>query len=368
MAHKLFIAATGQNSGKTTTSLSLLHLARQRYGRVGFIKPLGPKPMVHNGEVADKDAVLMAQILDQEHLLPLMSPVVLLPGDTRKAVEGVIDVRQMEQKIIEACAELEKQCDFLIIEGAGHTGVGSVLKLSNARIAKMLEAPVLMVTGGGIGNAVDRVSLNMALFQREQVDVRAVLINKIHPNKRTKVLRTLEKAFADEPFEVLGGFNYQPILANPTLRRLSRILDLPIMGESGDGACIVHQIQIGAASTQRVTELLGESSLVIVTSSRDELLVTLTVLYKLPEYRSKIAGLLIPGTQPVGKITQQILDNSGIPYMRAPTMTTAQIYQKVTADVSKITAEDTEKIALIEQLAEKRLDMEQLVRVFGFSE
>ncbi|HXV21994.1 MAG TPA: AAA family ATPase, partial [Desulfuromonadales bacterium] len=39
MARKIFIAATGQNSGKTTTSLSLMHLARKKYGRVGFIKP-----------------------------------------------------------------------------------------------------------------------------------------------------------------------------------------------------------------------------------------------------------------------------------------------------------------------------------------
>lgn len=364
MAKKLFIAATGQNSGKTTTSLSILHLARKKYGRVGFIKPLGPKAMVHNGVVADKDAVLMAQILDQEELLPLMSPVVLLPGDTRKAVNGEIDVQAMEQQIVEACAELEKQCDFLIIEGAGHTGVGSVLKLSNARIAKLLDAPVLMVTGGGIGNAIDRVHMNLALFEKEQVDVRALLINKIKPEKRLRVLETLEKSFADEPFTVVGGFNYQPILANPTLRRLSRILDLPLHGENGNAQRIVHHLQIGAASTQRVTELLQDSSMVIVTSSRDELLVTMTVLYQMPEYRSKIAGLLIPGTQKIGKITQQILDNSQIPYMRAPTKTTAQIYQQVTDDVSKITAEDREKIGLIEELAVKRLDFDYLAGLF----
>lgn len=49
MAHKIFIAATGQNSGKTTTSVSLMHLARRKYGRVGFLKPLGPKPRQQTG-------------------------------------------------------------------------------------------------------------------------------------------------------------------------------------------------------------------------------------------------------------------------------------------------------------------------------
>ena len=42
MARKIFIAATGQNCGKTTTSLSLMHLAKKKYARVGFIKPVGP--------------------------------------------------------------------------------------------------------------------------------------------------------------------------------------------------------------------------------------------------------------------------------------------------------------------------------------
>ena len=80
MARKVFVAATGQNSGKTTTSVSLMYMARKKYARVGFIKPLGPKPTVaDNGLVADKDAALMAEVFGLEDDLALMSPVVLMP-------------------------------------------------------------------------------------------------------------------------------------------------------------------------------------------------------------------------------------------------------------------------------------------------
>ena len=73
MARKVFVAATGQNSGKTTTSLSLMYMARKKYGRVGFIKPLGPKPSIsRSGMVADKDAVLMAEVFGLGDDLPLM--------------------------------------------------------------------------------------------------------------------------------------------------------------------------------------------------------------------------------------------------------------------------------------------------------
>lgn len=364
MAQKLFIAATGQHCGKTTISLSLLHLARKKYARVGFIKPLGPKPVLLNGIPADKDAALMAQILGHEEWIELMSPLVLQPGDTQKVLRKERDPEQMHTQIIQACAKLEQECDFLIIEGAGHCGVGSVLGMSNAKMARMLDAPVLMISGGGVGNVIDSVHLNLALFERENADVRALMVNKIVADKREMVLDLLQRGFQDQTFCVLGGFNYQPVLANPTMRRLAKILGLEIQGNNESADRIVHHVQVGAASTQRMTELLKDSTLLIVTSSRDELLVTLSVMYQMPEYRSKIAGLLIPGRQAVGKVTQQIIDNSNIPYMRVMDRSTSDLYLQITSDVSKITHEDTEKIGLVHQLAEKRFDFEVIEDLF----
>jgi BioD-like phosphotransacetylase family protein len=123
-------------------------------------------------------------------------------------------------------------------------------------------------------------------------------------------------------------------------------------------------VQIGAASTQRVVDMLEEDTLLLVTSSRDELLVTLSTLYSLPEYRSKIAGLVIPGMTPTARVTQQILDNSGIPYLRT-NKRTDDIFLAIHEDVSKLTAEDAEKIALIQQLARKRFDFEYIDQLFS---
>jgi uncharacterized protein len=364
MARKIFIAATGQNIGKTTSSLFLLHLARKVYGRVGFIKPLGPKPTVFRGMEVDKDALLMAKVFDLEKELRLMSPVVLHPDSTKRFIDGRISADELGERICSACGELERKSDFLIIEGAGHVGVGSLLKLSNARIAHMLDAPVLLVTGGGIGDVFDAVSLNLSLFEKEGADVRAILTNKIIPEKRVAMLDYLRRAFSGEPFRVLAGFDYQPILANPTLRRVADLLNLPLQGNKRDAKRIISHVQIGAASTQRVAELLEESTLLIVTSSRDELLVTLANLYHLPEYRSRIVGLVIPGISPIGRITQQIIDSSHIPYLRTQNHTTAELYQLITEDVSKLTAEDTEKITLVRSLADNSFDFAALDALF----
>lgn len=360
MARKIFIAATAQNSGKTTTSMSLMHMARKKYGRVGFIKPIGPKPAEYNGLIADKDAIVMARVFGLEDDLPLMSPFVLGRGDTRRVLEGSIPRELIRRRILDAIAELDAKNDFLIIEGAGHSGVGSVLGFGNAKIAAATKTPVLMVVGGGLGSVVDAVHMNLALFEKERVAVKAVLANKIVPELREQSLRDLRLAFDDQDFGVIGGFNYQPILANPTLRRIASVLDVPLQAASAEeGQRIVHHVQIGAASTQRVAELLKDSSLVIVNASRDELLVTLANLYQIPEYRQKIAGIVIPGIGEVSHITQTIIDNSGIPYMRI-VRTTTKVFEIINDDVSKLTAEDTQKIQLINELAEKRFDFDAI--------
>jgi len=365
MARKIFIAATGQNSGKTTTCISLLHLARKKYQRIGFIKPLGPKPATLRGCPVDKDAALIAQVFGLQKDLRFMSPVVVYPDTTRRVIDGEISTDELQERILHAYAELEHHCDFIVIEGSGHPGVGSVMKLSNARIARMLDAPVLMVTGGGVGNVVDTVCMNMALFRQEGAEVRAVMANKLIPEKRERVLDYLQRAMVDEPFRLIGGFDFQPVLANPTLRRISRLLDLPLHGNRREMGRIIHHVQIGAASTQRITELLKDSALLIVTSSRDELLVTLANLYQMPEYRSRIAGLVIPGIIPISTITQRILDRSKIPYLRTEAQTTAELYRIITEDVSKITAEDTEKLDLVRSLAERSLDFDSLDTLFA---
>lgn len=363
MCKKIFVASTGQNTGKTTTSISLLHLARKKYQRIGFIKPFGPKVINYQGQDVDVDAALVAHVYDMESDLKLMSPVVLHSQTTRKVLDGRIDAGQYLLQIKQAVAALEKKCDFLIIEGAGHSGVGSVVGLSNAHVAKLLNAPVLMVAGGGVGSVIDDIHLNLAMFREAGAEVRAILPNKLLHSKREMTLHYIDLAFRDAGIKVIGGFNYSPILANPTLTYLSALLKLKLHADQVQSRQIVHQVQLGAAATQRVVDKLLESTLVIVTSSRDEVLVMLATLYHLPEYKTKIAGLIITGMAPVADIVQRVLDDAEIPYMRT-TNTSAEVYTVIQADVAKIRADDDQKIGLVQQLAETQLDFETIDTLF----
>lgn len=98
MCKKIFVAATGQHCGKTTTSLSLLHLARKKYNRVGFIKPFGPKRTSYLGQFVDIDVALIAHVYGMENQLSLMSPVVLDAYTTRNVLEEKLTPKNIYSK------------------------------------------------------------------------------------------------------------------------------------------------------------------------------------------------------------------------------------------------------------------------------
>jgi len=357
MCKKLYIAATGQNCGKTTMSVSLMHLARKKYDRVGFIKPIGPKIEMFGDRMVDMDAALMAKAYGLEDDISLMSPVALHKSFTREFLAGRIEPKVLENSVVAAVKALEQKYDFLIIEGAGHAGVGSIIGLNNARVAHLLEAPVFIVTGSGIGSVVDSLRLNMALFEKERADVRMAIINKVRYDKRSQIIDLVKLAFTGTSLNITGGFNFSPILANPTLGHISRLLGLSLRATPIERSRIINNIQLGAASSQRVVDSLLEDTLLVVTGSRDELLVTISSLYHIPEYREKIAGLIIAGHAPVSGISQKIVEDSGIPYIRV-LETTADVYTALSEDVAKITVEDVEKLNWIRSHAENEVDFD----------
>lgn len=359
MCRKIFIGATGQHCGKTTISLSLMSLARRNYARVGFMKPIGPKCILYRGLTMDKDAAMFASVFGMDSYASLMSPLPLTPGFTRRFLDGELDPDTPARSIQQACQELEKNHDFLIIEGAGHGGVGSVVGMNNAQVATMLNAPVLMVTGGGIGNVIDAVELNLALYQREGASVRVIMPNKLLPDKRERSLDYLTRAFQRDGLLVSGAFDYSRTLADPTLQHVADLLELPLHGDPADRSRICHTIQLGAASSQKVIDSLEDSTLLIVTSSRDELIVTASSLHHIPEFRARLAGLIVAGHAPMSTITERILVDSNIPYIRIQE-TTSEVYYRLREHVSKIGPDDIEKIELIHTIAEKYISFDAI--------
>src|SRR5215472_3118835 len=179
---RIFIAATRQNDGKTTASLGLIAALQQHFPRVGYIKPVGQRFVEIEEQKIDEDTVLMDSVYQLNCPLVDMSPIAVEPDFTRKYLLAANN-DALVRKIQNAFDRVAWEKDFVLCEGSGHAGVGSVFDLSNAQVAKILGCKVIIVSQGGIGKPIDEISLNQALFEKEGVEIIGVMLNKVLPDK-----------------------------------------------------------------------------------------------------------------------------------------------------------------------------------------
>ena len=85
---RVFIAATRQNDGKTTTSLGLIAALQEFYPRIGYIKPVGQRFVEIEEQKIDEDTVLMDSVFRLNCPLVDMSPIAVEPDFTRKYLQA----------------------------------------------------------------------------------------------------------------------------------------------------------------------------------------------------------------------------------------------------------------------------------------
>ncbi len=295
MIDRLYIAATSQHVGKTTCTLGLMAAIRARGHRVSYCKPVGQE-FVELGELrVDKDALLFARGMDFELKAEVHSPVIIGNGVTAQYLD---DPTQFEfaSKITKASRKLHAENDFVIYEGTGHPGVGSVCDMSNAQVARLLNAPVIMVVEGGIGSTIDKLNMNLAMFREQRVPVRGVIVNKCIPKKMKKVERYVSIYLEKLGIPLLGVLPYEKTLSSPILANIRRALKGKTLYHREQLTNPVENIASGSLLAQ--AEVKNLKNLLILASNR-RLEEALSVLQHILRERhlpgSTISGIVVTG-------------------------------------------------------------------------
>lgn len=218
---KIYIAATGQHKGKTTCTLGLAANFQSKGQKVGYCKPVGQQHLSINGKLADKDAVLFGSTLGFQVDPQLHSPVVLASGVTTSFIEDPSQF-SFSEDILAASKALEASHDVVVYEGTGHPGVGSIIGLSNAQVAKLLDTETVMIAEGGIGKTIDRLNMSLALFREQKVKIRGVIINKVHIDKYDRVSSYLEKHLKQIGIPLLGVLPYDKSMSFPIIKTIRK--------------------------------------------------------------------------------------------------------------------------------------------------
>src|SRR5581483_2978089 len=290
---RVFIAATRQNDGKTTTSLGLIAALQKIFPRVGYIKPVGQRFVEIEKQKSDEDSVLMDSVYRMNCPLVDMSPIAVEPDFTRKYLQAANN-ETLVKKIQQAFDRVAWEKDFVLCEGSGHAGVGSVFDLSNARVAKLLGAKVIIVSQGGIGKPIDEISLNQALFEKEDVEIIGVILNKVLGDKIDYVSDFARRGLKRKGLELLGVLPHQQILCNPSIDLIREELSAELLNKPSHLYSLVDDVVVGAMSAQNAIPFFKRGVLLITPGDRQDLVLAAGATTN-PNSPDKMAGIVLTG-------------------------------------------------------------------------
>jgi hypothetical protein len=354
----LYIAATGQHIGKTTTAIGLVRCLQDMGLNAGFMKPVGQSYVVVNGDKVDEDAVLIRDTFHQQDRLKDMSPIAVERGFTEEHIFAR-DQARLRKIVGAAYLNLLPGKDAMIIEGTGHAGVGSCFGLSNADVAEALGCSALIVSGGGIGRPIDEIALSASLFGCRNVPTLGAVLNKVIPEKAEKIRRVVSTGLGNMGMRLLGVAPYIEQLTYPSLGQLVNHIRLEVLcGEEGLSARAEHNI-VAAMEPEHMAGYLRDHTLVITPGDRaDNIAVCISA--HLADGPPRLAGLVLTGgLVPDGAMMEQ-LRRSGLPVLLSPE-DTYSVSTHIRELVFKIESGDRDKIETAQRMIREHVDVGYLL-------
>ncbi len=355
---RVFIAATRQNDGKTTASLGLLAALQNVYPRIGYIKPVGQRFVEIEEQKIDEDTVLMDRVYQLNCPLVDMSPIAVEPDFTRKYLESS-NYDALVRRIQNAFDRVAWEKDLVLCEGSGHAGVGSVFDLSNARVAKLLGAKVIIITQGGIGKPIDEVSLNQALFEKEGVEIIGVILNKVLGKKIDYITEFARRGLKRKGLELLGVVPHQPVLSQPTMESIREELNAEVLNPSVEYHNSVQEVLIGAMGVQNALHLFKKGVLIITPGDREDIILAVASTLSDEDDRG-LAGMILTRNLKPSKESQKVIGKMPFPVLSAAD-DSYDVASRVHDLTVKIRPDDTQKIALIRDLIAQHVDTNKIL-------
>jgi BioD-like phosphotransacetylase family protein len=356
---RVFIAATRQNDGKTTTSLGLISALQKKFPRVGYIKPVGQRFVEVEEQKIDEDTVLMDAVYQLDCPLVDMSPIAVEPDFTRKYLQSSNN-EALVRKIQKAFDRVAWEKDFVLCEGSGHAGVGSVFDLSNAQVAKILGAKVIIVSQGGIGKPIDEVCLNQALFQKEGVEIIGVILNKVLGEKVEYVADFARRGLKRKGLDLLGVLPYEPILENPSVDLIREELRAELLNSPPALHTLVGDVIVGAMSAQNAMKFFQPGVLLITPGDREDIVLAACTAID-AQSKEKMAGIVLTGGLRPPESILKIIRTMPIPVLLAQA-DSYQVASKVHNLIVKTRPSDSAKISLIRDIVAKNVNLKKILQ------
>jgi len=358
MSTGLYIATVEPNSGKTVISLGMMNELLSRNTRVAYFRP------IIDGHEKDHhiEVILSYFRLDQDYEQAY--------GLTRPEVIRYLNKNQ-EDKILDVIIrkykKLEKNYDFVLVEGSDFSGEGSIVEFDmNIKIASNLGIPALVI-GSGRGKTLEEFVGTMKLaydgFREREVPVIALIANKILPKNIPLVIKKLSE-FVDEKTYVTA-IPRDEMLAQPSIYDIIDALDAKILMGDTHLDKEIKQIAVGAMEIRHFLKYIKDKTLVITPGDRHDIILAALQADKSYNYPS-ISGIVLSGGLKPEKSVMRLIEgvNTYVPILSVKNQT----YEVATGirnmDV-RIHPKNIKKIHRAIRLFKKYVDSKRILESIG---
>jgi dethiobiotin synthetase len=328
------------------------------------MKPVGQEHVeTDTGVRVDKDILLFKSYFHLEDPFEEMSPVLFPRGFTRNYLDGKVDHGDLVTKISTSFAAISERNHFTVVEGTGHTGVGSIVDLNNAQVAALLNCPIILVGSGGLGSSFDELMLNKIQCEKYGVPVAGVILNRVLEEKREMIVHYMGKALQKWKIPLLGCIPYDAFLSMPTMNDFELLFQSKLL--TGEEYRLRHfqHIRLVATSAEIYRTLIIPNQLIITPAGREDvILTTLTRFWDLkishPDEDLE-AGIILTGKNPPKESIVEQIRRANIPMLYAPVSSFVAM-KMIHSSTTKIRQEDTEKIEEAIKVVESHVDFDAL--------
>jgi len=356
----LYIVGTQRNVGKTTFCIGLISALQERGLKVGYTKPMGQRVSNIEGQNIHDDALVVSRIMSTTRPESTSMAVPLTRGRVEHEIFD-LDSPRLADKVVTACRCLAADNDVIVVEGMGHVAMGSVLKLSAGDVARIIGARALLVSGGGIGRAIDDISLCATFLTARGADLMGVVVNKVWPEKYDRIKEATTKGLANLGIRSYGTVPFQECLSCPTVGQVAQQLGARVMCGTGSLTNRVGKVLVAGMESNHMVSYLRDRSLVITPGDRNDNILAIVSTFTLVKGPPPpIAGLVLTGGYlPMGNV-MNLLVESGLPTLQC-SEDTYTLAVRVRETVFKITPDDEQRIAMARDLIGKHVDVDGIL-------
>lgn len=343
---RLIISSLRQSAGKTSL---IIGLAKALKMKIGYMKPFGERFLYKKKRLWDYDAALMTQAFGLDELPENMSV-----GFHHLQLFYSLDESATNAKLLEIFDRVSKDKDIVFVEAGKDISYGTSVHLDAQTVTKTLGGQLVLVVSGDENTIIDDMGFIANGLPLDRKHFKGVIINKVANMNdfNDSYLPIIKKM--DVP--ILGIIPSCPDLTYYSVEYLAdRIFAKVLTGGSG----VQNQIRnvlvgsMGADAATKDSLFEDHHTALIVSGDRSDMIVNAV--------ESGIAAVILTNNIVPSSAIISRAEVKGVPLLivSSDTFETA----KQVNNVEPLpTGNDTEKIAAIEQMVKKYVDIKKLTK------